>query len=499
MEEVTINLPVLPLLPQQQISYEAILNNEKHYSAISAHRRFGKDVCGLSVITSFLLKNPNSTGFYVAPYRKQIKEIIIEGKLYNGMNMIDLIPDEIVEMTDRGNKVKNDDLSIKFINGSRLVFIGADNINGVVGVGATAVVFTEFAMISPIFYQLFRPIVSRAIEDNGVGFMMFISTPRGINNHFTQLFKKFLPKTTDTELDKKIKNKWLLQWIPATLSTKLDGSRLLSDEFLEEEKMNMGEEAFEQEYMLALTSSGKSVWYGKQLDEMVKTKKINTFGITVGGRYTDFTFRGIPCYVSWDLGVADATVLSFWQINPNNNKPRLIHVYREHGKTFEHYKKYIDEFQRTHYLANIINILPHDSNQRSIVSYGNSSTWNDNAIKRVDILRGMGLNCVVLDKNELGLEKMRIITRINTVRKILPECEIDEVSSNLGLVGLRGYVKKWSRTQNTYLDIPDHDANDKASDIADSIGYFVLYYENKLRNKISGIVSKSFIKYENIY
>ncbi|MGL4998245.1 MAG: hypothetical protein ACRC0R_03910 [Cetobacterium sp.] len=41
MEEVTINLPVLPLLPQQQISYEAILNNEKHYSAISAHRRFG--------------------------------------------------------------------------------------------------------------------------------------------------------------------------------------------------------------------------------------------------------------------------------------------------------------------------------------------------------------------------------------------------------------------------------------------------------------------------
>lgn len=126
-------------------------------------------------------------------------------------------------------------------------------------------------------------------------------------------------------------------------------------------------------------------------------------------------------------------------------------------------------------------------NQRSIVSYNNSNSWNDKAVKRVDILRNMGLKCIVLDKNELGLEKSRVITRINTVRNLLPECEIDEVSGNLALIGLRGYVKKWSRATNTYLDVPDHNANEKASDIADSIGYFILYYEKYLRGKNSSV------------
>ncbi|MGL5100611.1 MAG: hypothetical protein ACRC6B_11390, partial [Fusobacteriaceae bacterium] len=117
--------------------------------------------------------------YYLAPYLKQIKDIIITGKLYNGMSFLDLIPNEVVIMTDRGNKVKNDDLSITLINGSKIFFRGADNIDGSVGIGATGVVFTEFSMISPMFYNLFRPIVSRAIEDTGNGFMLFISTPRG--------------------------------------------------------------------------------------------------------------------------------------------------------------------------------------------------------------------------------------------------------------------------------------------------------------------------------
>ncbi|MGL4672892.1 hypothetical protein [Cetobacterium sp.] len=41
MEDITINLPVLPLMPQQQVSYDAIINDKKHYVAVGAHRRFG--------------------------------------------------------------------------------------------------------------------------------------------------------------------------------------------------------------------------------------------------------------------------------------------------------------------------------------------------------------------------------------------------------------------------------------------------------------------------
>ncbi|MGL5100609.1 MAG: hypothetical protein ACRC6B_11380, partial [Fusobacteriaceae bacterium] len=75
---------------------------------------------------------------------------------------------------------------------------------------------------------------------------------------------------------KKIKKRWLLMWLPANMTTKHDGSRLLSDEFLLEEKMNMGEEAFGQEYMLKLTSSGNSSWYGKSLDKALKEERIKS-------------------------------------------------------------------------------------------------------------------------------------------------------------------------------------------------------------------------------
>lgn len=482
MEKKQVTLPVLELMNNQQLAYDEIINHKKHFVAISAHRRWGKDVAGLSILTSYAM-NVVGTYYYVAPFRKQVNEIIIKGKLYNGMNMLDLIPDEIVVKTDRGNKVKNDDLSITLINGSRIVFIGADNIDGVVGVGATGVVFTEFAMISPLFYKLFRPIVSRAIEDTGKGFMLFISTPRGVNNHFTKLFKKFLPRPEDSDMEKEIKKRWRLMWLPANKTFKPDGTRLLSDRFLEEEKMNMGEEAFEQEYMLKLTFGGRSVWYGKQLDEARKSGRIGTFGFWNGNYYSGHLFRGQQVYVSWDLGVSDSTVLTFAQINPATGKPRVIHSHREWGMTLDYYAKYIKDYCINNGLGHCLNILPHDANQRSIVSYNNSSNWNDKAVKRVDILRDMGLDCFVLDKNELGLEKFRVITRINTVRSNFSEFEFDENTCTSLLECLGGYVKKYNKQTGEYIDVPDHNANNKASDGADSFGYLVLYYEKYLKNK----------------
>lgn len=476
-----VTLPVLELMNNQQYAYDKIMNHEKHFVAVSAHRRYGKDVLGLSVLTSYAMANVG-TYYYVAPYRKQVNEIIIKGKMYNGMNMLDLIPDEIVVKTDRGNKVKNDDLSITLINGSRIVFIGADNIDGVVGVGATGVVFTEFAMISPLFHKLFRPIVSRAIEDTGKGFMLFISTPRGINNHFTKLFKRFLPRKDDTEMLKEIKKRWLLMWLPADKTLKPNGERLLSDRFLEEEKMNMGEEAFEQEYMLKLTFGGKSVWYAKQLDEARKTGRIGAFGNYHSGVYSGHYWRGQPVYVSWDLGVSDSTVLTFVQINPATNKPRVIHSHREWGMTLDYYADYIKKYCLNNHLGHCLNILPHDANQRSIVSFKNSNNWSDKAIKRVDILRELGLDCFVLDKNELGLEKFKVITRINTVRTNFSEFEFDENTCVCLLECLAGYVKKFNKLTGEYIDVPDHNANNKASDGADSFGYFVLYYEKYLKN-----------------
>lgn len=52
-----INLPVLPMLPQQQKIYNQIMNDEKKFVALCGHRRIGKDVLGFQTIVSYALKN----------------------------------------------------------------------------------------------------------------------------------------------------------------------------------------------------------------------------------------------------------------------------------------------------------------------------------------------------------------------------------------------------------------------------------------------------------
>lgn len=124
------------------------------------------------------------------------------------------------------------------------------------------------------------------------------------------------------------------------------------------------------------------------------------------------------------------------------------------------------------------------ANQRSIVNFNqNSNNWNDEAVKRVDILRSFGLDCIVLDKNELGLDKFKVITRINTVRSSFKDWEFDEYETVSLFECLSGYVKQFNKQTGEYRDVPDHDANNKASDGADSFGYGVLYYEKYLKNK----------------
>lgn len=475
----TIEFPTLKLFPQQQEVFNAILTDKKKYAAIMAHRRWGKDVLAFNTTIAYALKNPGNY-FYFAPYLRQIKEIIIEGKLHDGRSFLDLVPGELIKPSPLRSKINKSEMSLTLKNGSVIFFRGADNIDGQVGISAMGAVFTEAAIINPVFYKLIRPAILKNINETGKGFLLAISTPRGIHNWFTRMFIEGIPKKSDTPLQKKIKKKWMLRILPASKTVRHDGSPMLSEEFLEEERMELGDDLFHQEYMCSLMASMEGSWYGKYINKAFEEGRIKQYGEYKNNIYNGHYWKHAPTYVAWDWGKRDSTELWFYQINPVNKKPRSIYHFRDSGQGLDYYVLKIKEIQKEMELGYITNVVPHDMEQRMDTN-GNVNDPYAPAIKRIEYLRNKGLNCFSLTRKELGEEAWRRITRINTVRKCFDYWEIDEETCTNGIERLRNYIKKYNKSTASYTDEPDHNANDKASDCADSFATGVLYYEKFLK------------------
>ena len=93
----------------------------------------------------------------------------------------------------------------------------------------------------------------------------------------------------------------------------------------------------------------------------------------------------------------------------------------------------------------------------------------------------MGERVETLSKADLVKADMgMLITQINSIRTYFNMVEIDDIECYEGVIKLQEYVRKFNRSTGEYIDIPDHDANDKASDDADAFRTGMIYYINNL-------------------
>ena len=115
---------------------KAVLQENKRYCALMAHRRFGKDFIALIIMVICALKYPGN--YYIfAPYFRQAKEIVVDGKTLMGEPIIPaLINRKLLKNPKAPNIVNKSDWSIELFNGSKIFIRGADNPNSNVGVGA---------------------------------------------------------------------------------------------------------------------------------------------------------------------------------------------------------------------------------------------------------------------------------------------------------------------------------------------------------------------------
>ncbi len=160
------------------------------------------------------------TYYYFLPTYAQAKKVIWDNIDNDGFKMLDHVPQELLQSTN------GTELKIELKNGSIIQLIAANEFKkSGVGANPVGVVFSEYSVTDKDAWQFVSPILAA----NG-GWAIFNFTPRG-KNHAWELLQKA-----------KDNDKWF--WEVLTVKE----TNVLSPEALAEEKSNMPEALFMQEY-----------------------------------------------------------------------------------------------------------------------------------------------------------------------------------------------------------------------------------------------------------
>lgn len=269
-----------------------------------AHRRSGKDKTVFANIPKKMMERVG-TYFYFLPTYNQARKVIWNGADKNGFRFLDHFPKELI-------KRKNDtEMIIEMTNGSILQLVGADNIDRIVGTNPIGVVFSEFSLMKPDVWTLISPILA----ENG-GWAVFVFTPRG-QNHAYKLMQKA----------KENKN-WYVELLPVSKT------KAVPDDVLLEERMNMPESLYNQEYELDFTQNASAVFKDvhKRTYPMHEAEQLNENGKYKLGvdlaKFKDFTVITPIDLTTFKVGVQD----SFNQIDYTLQKSRIEAAYYKYGK-----------------------------------------------------------------------------------------------------------------------------------------------------------------------
>lgn len=144
----------------------------------------------------------------------------------------------------------------------------------------------------------------------------------------------------------------------------------------------------------------------------------------------------LPVNTFWDIGRSDGCAIWFHQ--ELRGEDRFIGYYEAHDEDLRHYVAHLRErgfLFGTHY-------LPHDADHKRLSDYNKST--------REQLQELMpGERFVIVPR------VTELMTGIYATRKHMKGCFIDELQCAEGISRLEGYRKRFSRTDNRYIDQPD--------------------------------------------
>jgi phage terminase large subunit len=373
------------------------------------HRRSGKDETTLHWTACAAMQKPGQY-WHMLPQAEQARKAIWAAvNPHTGKRRIDeAFPQELREAT------RENDMFIRFKNGSTWQVVGSDNYNSLVGSPPVGIVFSEWALSDPSSWAYLRPI----LRENG-GWALFIYTPRGRNHGAT---------TYESHRDDP---EWFVQKLTAEDTDVFSKESLAQElrEYIREFGKADGEARFKQEYLCDFNVAVIGAYYGQQLTQAEDEGRLTTV------RHD----KSLKVDTWWDLGRRDPT--SVWFVQLAANEIRVIDHFSESYCEPNELAKMLQERREKYGYVYGDHIVPHDAGQ---------------------IRQGMGNKSLQSMFFELGFS-MSVQPRddiqpgIVRTRQILDRCVFDREKCQLGLESLRNYHKEWSDRTKSYANQPKHD------------------------------------------
>lgn len=202
-------------------------------------------------------------------------------------------------------------------------------------------------------------------------------------------------------------------WYVATMNADFSGA----EEKMWQEYPSTPDEAFQ--------VSTKGNYYAKDL---VKLRK--------RGGITSVPVLDLPVYTFWDIGNKDGCAV--WFMQELRGEARFINYYEEHLEDLRHYVAHLQDLG---YLYGA-HFLPHDADHKRLGDFNKSTKQ-----QLQDLMPGQTF-WIVPRITEL-------MAGINATRKHLKSAYFDTEGTKQGIARLQGYQKKFSQSENRYLDQPN--------------------------------------------
>jgi len=398
-----------------------------------AHRRWGKDDLVLHRTAIAAHERVASYWHCLPEYEQARKAIWTAVNPHTGKRRIDeAFPEELRSSKDEQQ------MFIRFKNGSTWQVIGSDRYNSLVGAGIAGVTFSEWALCNPSAWGYIRPM----IEENG-GWAAFITTPRG-RNHAKALYDM-------AKADMARGGRWFAELSSIHATGAMSAQQLEESlaEYIALYGEDLGRAQFEQEYECSFNAAILGAFYAR---EMVSVRK--------EGRIAEIdAIPDRPVHRAWDIGVRDDT--SIWWFQVVGTQVYVLDCYTANGVGVDHFATVIEQRDKERgwniHKGNklpAIDFVPHDAR---VKEWGTGRT-------RVETMQGYGLNPQVVPMASK-------LDGINAARRTLPRCVFHERCEEHGIAALEQYRREWDDDKKTFKE---NEIHDWASHLADAFRYLAL-------------------------
>lgn len=362
-------------------------------------RRYGKDLTALHQTAKEMMVRPGMY-FHMLPTHKHGRKVVWDGFDNTGRKTLDVVfPKALREDTNQT------EMKITLRNGAIWQLVGSDYFDNLVGTNPFGVVMSEAALSDPRAWPILRPILA----GNG-GWATFISTPRGYNWFYD------LGKVADAPDS---------GWYRTHLNALQTGH--IRPEVLEQERREMPDELYRQEYMTDFSAANIGAIFGRYIEQAEKDGRICAL---------DERFDG-EVWVTSDIGYRDKAAFVWWR--RMRGGAEIFHYDDGSGMDAEEWSARLAKQPRADVL-----ILPHDarvktfqSKRSTVETFLTQPPWPGVDV-RVNEARRKSDS---INAGRLMLRRLRISNA--------PVCEPF-------LAAMRAYAYKYDEATKSFSSEPDH-------------------------------------------